>query len=726
MTEAVASRRARGGRRARRALSLALIVLASLTALAGGVALYLREEIVSSKAFADRAVDAMHKPGLQRVVAREITVQVLEPGIPDAVAARPAIVSAVQAVVASEPFGDVVRLSAAHGHRLLFERGGNAVFDLADAGTVVASGLQTFAPRVARDIQPKAEAVILTLRRRSFAHGTLRFADSVRVLGLVLPPVALALFALAIAVDPDRRSAITRSALALGVTGIAFVVAYVIFRHYVLTHVYGGEELTNGDVRAGVGDLLGAYLGDLLTWALLVTGVAWLVAAASSSVLAPYSARAVVRRLPELARRTSTPRLAAARGGLAVAVGLFVVLEPSLALRILAVLGGGLLIYAGTGEVLSATAPARSRTRGERERAVRRGLAAGLACATATAVLLAVTLTRGAPPVRASSVATCNGYAKLCPRRLDQVVFAGTHNSMSAADSPGWLIANQQHKIDRQLEDGIRLFKISTHYGTADSAGLVHTDIAAEGRMLNRVASKLDPRARAALQRVSRALRRGSLSGSRRDIWLCHTMCELGATRMVDFLTTMRRFLDRNPNQVMVLFDEDYVRQRDLQDAFMRAGLFDRLATLHPGQPLPTLGALIRSRHNIVVFAQDPPKGKAAWDADGFRWIQDTPLGAQKPRQFTCRENRGAATNPLLMMNNWADVFPPRLGPNVPLVQRRFILKRARQCLARRGKLPNFILTDFYNRGDVVGAVAKLNGVGGRRPAATVPLNPIP
>ena len=79
---------------------------------------------------------------------------------------------------------------------------------------------------------------------------------------------------------------------------------------------------------------------------------------------------------------------------------------------------------------------------------------------------------------------------------------------------------------------------------------------------------------------------------------------------MVDFLATIRSFLGRNPDQVIILFDEDYVAERDLQKAFKRAGLFRSLATLQPGQPLPTLGALIRSRHNVLVFAQKPTSGK--------------------------------------------------------------------------------------------------------------------
>ncbi len=52
---------------------------------------------------------------------------------------------------------------------------------------------------------------------------------------------------------------------------------------------------------------------------------------------------------------------------------------------------------------------------------------------------------------------------------------------MSAADSHGWLIANQDRDVAEQLNDGIRLFKISTHYATQDAGGAVHTDIAAEG-----------------------------------------------------------------------------------------------------------------------------------------------------------------------------------------------------------------------------------------------------
>jgi hypothetical protein len=316
---------------------------------------------------------------------------------------------------------------------------------------------------------------------------------------------------------------------------------------------------------------------------------------------------------------------------------------------------------------------------------------------------------------------TCNGYAQLCSRRVDQVAFPGVHNAMSAADSPGWLIANQAHGIARQLDDGIRAFKISTHYGIGTKPGHVRTDIADEGARANRVSEKLSGEARAALQRFSGSLGFGSGKG-KRAVWLCHTLCELGATSMASFLGTVAKFLKQNPGQVLIFFDEDYVSERSLQDEFKRAGLFSHLAVLREGQQLPTLGELVRSQHNVLVFTQEPVSGRYPWNMYGFKFIQDTPLGAVKPKQFTCRLNRGLPANPLLMMNDWADVFPPRRSPNLPLTKRPFILHRASQCESERHHIPNLILTDFYDSGDVVGAARVLNGLGNEKPAPIVPL----
>src|ERR1700685_2331215 len=51
---------------------------------------------------------------------------------------------------------------------------------------------------------------------------------------------------------------------------------------------------------------------------------------------------------------------------------------------------------------------------------------------------------------------SCEGSAALCGRRLNEVVFAGTHNSYAASGQPGWHFASQRYGISRQLDAGIR------------------------------------------------------------------------------------------------------------------------------------------------------------------------------------------------------------------------------------------------------------------------------
>ena len=60
------------------------------------------------------------------------------------------------------------------------------------------------------------------------------------------------------------------------------------------------------------------------------------------------------------------------------------------------------------------------------------------------------------------------------------------------------------------------------------------TDFAGEGRDRNKVARELDAPALAAARRLGPSLTRGRPGP--RDIWLCHTLCELGATRFTDTL----------------------------------------------------------------------------------------------------------------------------------------------------------------------------------------------
>jgi uncharacterized membrane protein HdeD (DUF308 family) len=705
--------------RTRSAGSLALALLAAVAIVLGGTCLYVREQLLHARTFADRTVSALAKEPVRRVVSREIVVQVIDQSSPDLIAARPLITSVVDTLAGTQQFRGAIHLVAEQAHRLLFDRGGNVVFDIADASTVVISALRTLSPNIAAKIPKNIDGKLLDLRRQSFAVRTLRIADKVRLLGIVLPLLGLALLALAVAIAPRRRQAVTRCATALAIAGAAVFFDLILLRHATIANLFGSEELSNADVRAAAGALWDSYTGGFSDWALGLTVVAAIVAAASASVLRPYTADAGLARLrARLSPRTQ--RGVIVRGALALLFGLLLIGDPSLSIDIIGVLGGVLLVYFGAGELLSAAGvpPEHERPSLRRYRALLAGSAVSLGVLIGgVAVALGVSGHSPSRPPAAEALSTCNGYAELCSRRLDQVVLAGTHNAMSAADSPGWFIANQQHAIARQLDDGLRAFKVSTHYGEG-KPGNVRTDIEAEGARANRVSEKLSQEARAALQRFSGSVGFGGPRRGKREVWLCHTLCELGATNAEGFFSTIRHFLQRNPGNVIVLFDEDYVSEKSLEGVFKKAGLFSHLAVLRDGQQMPTLGQLVRSQHNVLVFTQEPVSGRYPWDMYAFGgFIQDTPLGAVKPKQFTCKLARGLPSSPLLMMNDWADVFPPRRSPNLPLVKRDFIVKRARQCEKERHKLPNLVLTDFYDSGDVVGAARELNGLGKEKPA---------
>jgi hypothetical protein len=712
-------------RRARSALSVALAIVAAAAVVLGGACLYVREQLLDADAFARRTSATLGHAPVRRVIAREIVVQAIDRGSPDLLAARPLLNSLVEGVVATPQFRGAISLAAGQGHRLLFDRGGNVAFGIADGGTVVLSALRTLAPQVAAKIPRRLDTKLLDLRRQSFAVRSLRIAAKVRLLGLLLPLLALALLALSVAVAPRRRVAVTRCAVALAVAGAAAFADLLLVRHSLLVNLFGSGELSNADVREAAGALWDSYVGDLVRSAAALALAGAIVAAASAGLLRPYTAGAALARLRSRValRRSARERLLL--GVPALVLSALLLAKPALALDILAVAGGVALLYFGSGEVLTALGAAPETERSALARA-RPGAVAALASLALLIGGAAIALARAGNTdgVRRASPAvalTCNGYAQLCARRVDQVAFAGTHNAMSAANSPGWFIANQSHGIARQLDDGIRAFKISTHYGVG-RPGNVRTDIAAAGEKVNRVSQKLSVQAREALQRLSGSVGFGPRKG-RREVWLCHTLCELGATSAVSFFSTIRRFLALNPGQVVILFDEDYVSEAALQAVFKRSGLYPHLAVLRAGQQMPTLGQLVRSQHNVLVFTQEPVSGRHPWNMYGFGgFIQDTPLGAVKPSQFSCRAFRGTASSPLLMMNDWADVFPPRRSPNVALTKRDFIVRRGRRCLAERHHMPNLILTDFYDSGDVVGAARVLNGLGAEKPAPIVAL----
>jgi hypothetical protein len=438
----------------------------------------------------------------------------------------------------------------------------------------------------------------------------------------------------------------------------------------------------------------------------------------------------VLAPLGAVARSVSaTPRGRTARGvrgiGL-LAAGALVVTADSDVVQAAGFVLGAVLVAWGSADLIGAVAGPVPDRRAARRSVVTGGSRPGGAAtggsvpgpvvATALALLLAgaaaaaVILSDGDDgPAGASGAAerpdTCNGSPDLCERRLNEVVFPGTHNSMSAAEEPGWLFANQRRSIESQLDDGIRLFLLDPHWGVPTAGNRVRTDLEAEGVSRNRVANALGREAMRTAERLAGRVGAGSLSGPR-QVWLCHSLCELGATKMSAALDLYGDWLDDHPGELLILMLEPSVPAWAVELQFKRAGLLDRVARLRRDRPLPTLGTLLERGRQLVVLGERDT-GDLLWYLEAFDFIQDTPLGPRATR--SCAQSRGDDDSPILMLNHWVDDFPPRPSANARVNSKEEIVARAERC-ERRRKLPvSLIAVDHYDLGGVVAAANELN-----------------
>ncbi|OAA28572.1 hypothetical protein UG55_100584 [Frankia sp. EI5c] len=296
-------------------------------------------------------------------------------------------------------------------------------------------------------------------------------------------------------------------------------------------------------------------------------------------------------------------------------------------------------------------------------------------------------------PGRAGTgTAFCNGGVDLCSRRYSDVLYPTTHNGMASVRA-GFLGAVQDPDLVGQLDSGVRALMIDVHHWTTPAEVETFLD-------------GLRPRARAALAPFATGAR-----SQRPGLWLCHGICQLGATPLDDALAGVAGWLARNPAEVITLILQDEVPPEPVMAAFRAAGLGQYLARPPgAGRPWPTLGQMIDRGRRLVVFAEngDVP---GTWYRNFFRSNADTPFDVRIPGGFTCRLGRGAPRPQMLLINHWlTDHGATRM--DAALVNTESSLAaHAEQCAAR-GLRPTFLAVNFATVGDLVATVAAYN----RRP----------
>ncbi len=692
---------------------VALTTLATALAVLGLLAGYVKVELAEPEAFADRGVAALQSDAVRAVIAEQVSVQLLERRSPDLIATRPLVLTAVEAVLETDSFERILRRAVFTAHGVLVRGDSDVSVELSELREVLLPALRSASPALARQLPTDLRTEVAEIRGTDAATLTVRAAESASVAALPLLLAALLGFAAVVATAADRRRATGSAAMSLAIGVGIGVVAVAALRAQVVSHVGQVGVISQDQARAAAGAAFDALASDLQRL-LVVTGAAGL-AVWTGALLAEtrVDRRAALRRTADVLAGGALPGpIRLTRGlGLAAVGGLILLRADPLFEIAVAVLGGVLLLL-GLTEALSVarSSPGRPAS-AERPGRRRTLLAAGALGLAAAGAVLSLVLTAGPPaPLKQDEVTACNGLPELCDRRLDQVVLPGTHNSMSAADRPGWLFANQSRPVPRQLDDGIRLLLLDTHYGIVNAEGRIRTDLAAEGTTRNRAAAELGGDAVRAAERLAGRLGLVPTDGERK-VYLCHTLCELGAERFGSTLRELRGWLERNRSEVLVLLLESSVDAKEVERAFEGAELERYLATLPRGRPLPTLRQLITSGRRLIVL-DDGDGGDAPWYQPGFLFAQSTSIDAFTESQTSCQPDRGSPESPLLLMNHWVDRFPPPARAARAANRRAVLLRRTRSCRKLLGRLPNLIAVDFYERGDVVQTARELNRSG--------------
>jgi hypothetical protein len=695
----------------RRAAALTMVVLAAILFAGAAMACYADDTLVDDQEFATRLTSSLDDGEVRGVVADQIVTGVTSSAVPDALIVRPLIVPLVAAVADAPVFRRTVHRALASRHRAVVR--GDTTFSLQlplGQGTLF-EGLRRVAPGVARRIPADLRVPVLRLDPKGFeltaAHQLVSFAGW--RWPLLVAGVLAALGAAVLA--GSVRAALIHVGLAIAGGGLLVAAIVAGVGEFVAAHAAHAVNLDEDTERDAIGAVWGALFGDLRTAALMAALGGALVAATASVTLPAADPRAGWRWVRRAAISTA-PLGRSARGAVLIAVGAAIVVEPALLGRVAVAVGGVLLVVLGIAQFTAIRAPS-----GETVPAPA-GHSRPRPWTPAVAVVLVVALTGLAmalvlPGPRAAAVPVagepggCNGLRAMCERRLDQVVFAATHNSYAAAQEPGWLFANQRFGIARQLRDGVRALLVDVHLGAPDPrSGRIRTDLQAEGSDRNKVARELSP---AALRTADRLVGRAGVGKpvGRRRPYLCHTLCELGAEPLDEQLGILRRFLTANPREVVLLFVEPYVPVATIEQALRDADLLTQAATPGPDAPLPTLGQLVAADTRLVVLAEQDG-GERPWYLDGFALVQDTPLGATRPSQLSCARFRGRPDSPLLMLNHWIPPFPPSVTRN-QRIGGSFLRRLIGRCERERSMLPNLIAVDFYERTHVVEIARELN-----------------
>ncbi|KAJ4415421.1 hypothetical protein N0V82_007360 [Gnomoniopsis sp. IMI 355080] len=268
-----------------------------------------------------------------------------------------------------------------------------------------------------------------------------------------------------------------------------------------------------------------------------------------------------------------------------------------------------------------------------------------------------------------SAAQICNGHAELCARKYSNITFIGSHDSAFVGSS---VADNQEISVADQLAQGVRFLQAQTHLDN-------------------------------------------------NTIKLCHTVCVLeDAGPLADYLTTLKTFLDSNPNEVVTLLltNPDGQSGTAFDAIFQGSGIKNYTFTPNGNLTIdqwPTLEQMISTGQRLVVFMDFPAAPLVPYILNEFQSYIFT-TDPTFPQCAIDRPPGASATGRMTLVNHFLDtnlsgiLIPNRDAANVTN-SATSITAQANLCVGLYQKNPNYILLDWISIGDAMATEAKMNGV---------------
>ncbi len=691
-----------------------LNVVAACLLVVGATGWWMTTRVLNADGFADVMAKSLHDQPVRDYVADLITLR-LARDTSIVAAARPIVRSAVSAALDTAPVEAAVRSGAQRAHRQAFRSNGAAFaeIDALQASAAVRIALESINPDLAAKLPPNVLQASTRVAQSAVLQNVVSSARWIRWLFGPVLVVGAAMMVMAVARAKNRTRALHSAGASLAVGGA--LLAGMSLAGPTYAWLTDGVESSRADAIVA---LVERFLGRLQGAGVGMIAVGLVVATAPGRDGADLRDR-WHRTVQFVRQRTALRRWRLATSAVLVLASFLLLTKPrgvlavAVAASALVSLHVGVLLALRTSNMLS---PAEYQTARLRPRTFVAVAATMAVSAVATGSgALAVVASAGRPTKVSAKVGGCNGYIELCYLRLNQMMFPGSHNSMSSS-AANFLSAEHTIPISEQLNAGARLLMLDLYYGY-DDHGLIRTNLAG-GAPRAQILAEQGADAVAALDRFGALTGSVDTSGKKKDVYLCHDYCELGASKAAIELAAIRDFLVKNRNEVVILDLEDYVTPTDIKLLLQQTQLIDRVWIPDPkATDLPYLADFIDPERNNgtennrrLIVLSEKHGGEYPWLIPAYSLLEETPYTFKTIAEFSCTPNRGGTGKPLFLLNHWlrtTGVPSPAKAKETNSAAE--LTRRIQQCATERHRLPNLVATDFTEVGDLYRTATKFN-----------------